>query len=234
MSNFRTTLILLLGATLVFGNVSQGLASPADQSIPAPAITAAPAASPQPLAGRTILIDPGHGGKDPGAARAGVEEKNITLAVSLLLRDKLESLGAKVDLTRDADVAVSLPERLTDSNTSCPDIFLSIHVNSVRLSRVAGIETYYYDGRGRLLASMVLDTLAFQLRTPAKWSHARDLHVLVGNRVPATLAEIGYLTNPPSRALLRTPAYQERVAVSLADSLLDYFAAPGVPHGCQA
>jgi N-acetylmuramoyl-L-alanine amidase len=187
----------------------------------------------KPLLGRTILIDPGHGGKDPGAGRAGVEEKNITLAVSLLLRGRLQALGANVDLTRAVDEAVPLTVRLTDSNTICPDLFLSVHVNSVRDSHINGIETYYYDGRGQLLARHILDTLALELHQQAKWSHARDLKVLVGNRAPATLAEIGYLTNPAGRAELRDPGYQDKVAGALADSLVGYFANPGSPRGCQ-
>jgi N-acetylmuramoyl-L-alanine amidase len=222
-----------LGLVLGFGACAESFAVSLRATIPVALEASVARPANEPLFGRTILIDPGHGGKDPGAERAGIEEKNITLAASLMLRDKLKALGATVDLTRDADEAVPLPMRLADSNTLCPDIFLSIHVNAVGSARITGIETYYYDNRGQFLARLVLDTLSSQLHQPAKWSHSRDLFVLVGNRAPATLAEIGYLTNPASRAQLSSPAYQSRVATALAESLVDYFATPGSPHGCQ-
>jgi N-acetylmuramoyl-L-alanine amidase len=233
MTRNRTTLPILFGLALFFGSFVESFATPAAETpYPSRSLSAALAVN-KPLLGRTILIDPGHGGTDPGALRAGVEEKNITLAVSLQLRDKLEALGAKVDLTRASDEPVPLPMRLADSNTLCPDIFLSVHVNAIGNSRITGIETYYYDSRGQLLARLVLGTLSLQLHQTANWSHARDLFVLDGNHVPATLAEIGYLTNPSSRALLRTPTYQDKVATSLADALVEYFATPGSPRGCQ-
>ena len=196
-----------------------------------PVVNSSPA---RPLAGRTILIDPGHGGKDPGAMRAGVEEKNITLSVALDLRSRLQALGAKVVLTRDVDTAVPLLERLADSNSLCPDIFLSIHANSIKDSRITGIETYYFDARGEKLSVDVLDTLAGHLHQSARWSHARHLRVLDGNRAPAVLAEIGYITNPSSRAHLASGPYQNEVAAGLADALVAYFQTPGLPDGCQA
>jgi N-acetylmuramoyl-L-alanine amidase len=233
MTRNRTTLPILFGLVLGLGAFAQGFASPFYQHSGAVQVASEIPSVHQLLLGHTVLIDPGHGGKDPGAGRAGVNEKSITLAVSLALRDKLSTLGATVDLTRNVDQAVPLPTRLADSNILCPDIFLSVHVNADRDSHITGIETYYYDGRGQLLARRVLDTLSSELHEKANWSHARDLRVLDGNRVPATLAEIGYLTNPASRVQLRSPAYQEKVASALADSLVDYFATPGSPHGCQ-
>jgi len=184
------------------------------------------------LAGRKILVDAGHGGTDPGAMRAGAEEKDITLNVSLRLRDKLEDLGATVDMTRDSDVFIPLPDRLTVSNSRCPDIFVSVHVNAVKEPAITGIETYYFDDRSKPLAGVVLNTLSTQLHESAKWSHARDLFVLDGNRVPATLAEIGYITNSGSRAKLITPTYQDKVASALADSVVAYLETPGAEHGC--
>lgn len=196
-------------------------------------VAAADKTNVKPLKGKKILLDPGHGGTDPGAFRQGVVEKQITLAVGLDLGEKLRDMGADVTLTRQTDVPVPLPVRLADSNTSCPDIFLSIHVNAVSRPAIRGIETYYYGSRSAPLAGLVLNKLSTDLREPAKWSHNRDLFVLDGNRVPATLAEIGYLTNPQTRDLLNRPAYQEKVANALAESVASYLNSPGASLGCD-
>jgi N-acetylmuramoyl-L-alanine amidase len=187
----------------------------------------------EPLLGKTILIDPGHGGSDPGAISGGVEEKTVILNVSLLLRSKLEALGATVDMTRDSDQTLTLQERLDASNRICPDVFIAVHGNSVAKSQIRGIETYYFDSRDQKLAELVLDTVSLKLKEQARWSHARNLFVLDGNDVPATLVEIGYLTNPTTRALLNTPAYQDKVASALTDSLVAYLADSGSERGCS-
>jgi len=199
---------------------------------PAAAQASTPPVPLKQLSGRRILVDAGHGGTDPGAMRAGVEEKDVTLDVSLLLRDKLKDLGASVDMTRDSDVFIPLPDRLAHSNNTCPDLFVSVHVNAIKKAGISGIETYYFDDRSKPLAGVVLKTLSVRLHENAKWSHSRDLFVLDGNRVPATLAEIGYITNPATRAKLRTTAYQDKVASALADSVVTYLATPGAEHGC--
>ncbi|MBS1991974.1 MAG: N-acetylmuramoyl-L-alanine amidase [Cyanobacteria bacterium SZAS LIN-3] len=225
--------VFLLGLTIALDSSAGTTQSLADQSCNPPA-KQEPAPKPKPaLAGRRILVDAGHGGTDPGAMRAGVEEKDITLDVSLKLRARLENLGARVDMTRDSDVFIPLPDRLAASNTSCPDLFVSVHVNAVSKPSITGIETYYYDDRGQNLANVVLNTVSSQLHETAKWSHSRDLFVLDGNRVPATLAEIGYITNPGTRAKLNNPAYQDKVASALADSVVTYLESPGAEHGCS-
>jgi N-acetylmuramoyl-L-alanine amidase len=188
----------------------------------------------QPLFGKTILVDPGHGGIDPGAIQGGVQEKDVVLNVSLLLRDKLEALGADVEMTRDSDVYPTLQERLDESNRVCADVFISVHGNSVANTAISGIETYYYDSRDKRLSDLLLHTVSSELHETAKWSNARNLFVLDGNNVPASLVEIGYLTNKRSRDLLKTPAYQDKVASALSDSLVTYLSDPTTERGCPA
>ncbi|CAN5162924.1 hypothetical protein BH11CYA1_BH11CYA1_08180 [soil metagenome] len=188
----------------------------------------------EPLLGKVILVDPGHGGNDPGAISGGVQEKSMTLNVSLLLREKLEALGATVDMTRDNDKTLTLQERLDASNRICPDVFIAVHGNSVTKPNIRGIETYYYDSRDQKLAELMLDNVSLKLKEPAKWSHARNLFVLDGNAVPATLVEVGYLTNPTTRALLNTATYQDQVASALADTLVTYLTDPKSARGCSA
>lgn len=185
-----------------------------------------------PLFGTTILVDPGHGGLDPGAISGGVQEKDVVLNVSTLLKSKLEALGADVAMTRHLDETLTLQQRLDASNQLCPDVFVAIHGNSVARQHIRGIETYYYDSRDQKLADVFLDTLSSELHEQAKWSRARSLFVLDGNNVPATLVEIGYLTNNRTRALLKTAAYQDKVASALASSLVAYFADHASERGC--
>jgi N-acetylmuramoyl-L-alanine amidase len=94
-----------------------------------------------------IVIDPGHGGKDPGAiGKSGLREKNVTLRISKLLKKSLKKkTGAKVILTRTRDVYIPLEERTAIANTNNADLFISIHVNASPKRKASGIETYYLD-----------------------------------------------------------------------------------------
>ncbi|MBI5643908.1 MAG: N-acetylmuramoyl-L-alanine amidase [Deltaproteobacteria bacterium] len=93
---------------------------------------------------RKIVIDPGHGGKDPGAiGKNGLKEKDVTLRLSRMLREKLHSrLGAKIIMTRDTDVFIPLEERTAIANSQDADLFVSIHINASPKRTASGIETY--------------------------------------------------------------------------------------------
>jgi len=95
---------------------------------------------------KTIVIDAGHGGKDPGAiGRGGTAEKDITLKVSLLLRDLLTTqLGTQVVMTRDRDVFVELEDRAKFANREDADLFVSIHVNAHPQRGTKGLEVYHF------------------------------------------------------------------------------------------
>lgn len=111
--------------------------------IPAPAPKAA--VNPEQKHEFTVVIDAGHGGKDPGAtSRKGLKEKDLTLDMALRLRDELTRQGiARVVLTRDTDVFIPLGERAEIANRENADLFLSVHVNAARNRRVQGIETWF-------------------------------------------------------------------------------------------
>ncbi|MBI5560216.1 MAG: N-acetylmuramoyl-L-alanine amidase [Deltaproteobacteria bacterium] len=99
---------------------------------------------------KTIVIDPGHGGKDPGAiGKNGLKEKDVTLKVSKLLRDKLKGEGAsRIILTRESDVYIPLDERTAIANSKEADLFISVHVNASPRRAAAGVETYYLGSTG--------------------------------------------------------------------------------------
>ncbi len=90
-----------------------------------------------------VVIDPGHGGKDPGAMGNGVREKDIVLDIARRLAKYLRRAGVKVYMTRDSDVFVSLKERARKANNIMPDVFVSIHANASRNRAARGIEVYY-------------------------------------------------------------------------------------------
>jgi N-acetylmuramoyl-L-alanine amidase len=93
---------------------------------------------------KTIVLDPGHGGRDPGAiGPKGLKEKNVTLAVAKMIKPKLEAEGYKVLLTRDRDVYVELDERTAFANRKYADLFISIHTNASRSRKARGVETYF-------------------------------------------------------------------------------------------
>lgn len=98
------------------------------------------------LDAKTIVIDPGHGGRDPGAIGAGgLQEKDVTLAVALLLRDRLKKHpGYRILMTRDKDVRISTRERVAFANSNKADLFISIHCNSLDKLQLNIIETYYF------------------------------------------------------------------------------------------
>ncbi len=93
---------------------------------------------------KTIVIDPGHGGKDPGAIANGLKEKNIVLKVAKGLKSRLEKdLHCKVIITRKTDTYISLEERTAIANANNADLFISLHINAHNLSKVHGLETYF-------------------------------------------------------------------------------------------
>lgn len=93
---------------------------------------------------RTIVLDPGHGGKDPGAIGNGMMEKDVVLRLAKELKPQLEEqLGCEVILTRKDDTFISLEERTAIANTKGADLFISLHINAHRSSKVRGVETYF-------------------------------------------------------------------------------------------
>lgn len=97
-----------------------------------------------------IVLDPGHGGRDPGAlGLSNVKEKNITLKVSKMLKLELERRGFEVAMTRETDRLVSLEERTAIAQAKRANVFLSIHANAAPSRKVRGIETYYLDQASR-------------------------------------------------------------------------------------
>lgn len=181
-----------------------------------------------PLAGVTIVIDPGHGGEDPGTlGPGGLREKDLTLAMSLRLRARLERADARVVMTRADDRFVGLYERAAIADRAGAQALVSLHVNASDYREAQGVEVYHYPGAagGRELARAVYRRLVEGLGRPGRGVLPADFVVLREPRAPAILVETGYLTNPQDRRLLVSAGYQERLAEAVASGLIEFLGA---------
>lgn len=194
-----------------------------------------PASTPQgklPLEGKTLVVDPGHGGSDTGAMemRAGhkIYERDINLAVAEDLGAKLRAAGAHVVLTRDSnDQSVSLADRVKISNDTHADAFISIHQNQYQKNpSVSGTLTYYFNSEpSKTLARDIEDQSLASLHSK-EWkdqTNQDELYVLHHNTRPAVLIEGCFLSNAKELANSITPVYQENLASGIYHGVLKYF-----------
>jgi N-acetylmuramoyl-L-alanine amidase len=178
------------------------------------------------LAGKTIVIDPGHGGADSGACgKQNTREKEINLEVALKLKALLEMSGAIVLLTRNSDVFINLYERSHIANYHKADLFISIHANSHPDHNVRGIEIFHYKGRptSKAMARKVLNRLtrATGLK-PLGVKKARFV-VIRETQMPSILIELGFLSNYQEESILKTTAFKEKAALGILQGLFDLY-----------
>jgi N-acetylmuramoyl-L-alanine amidase len=171
-----------------------------------------------------VLIDPGHGGKDPGAVGlGGLREKDIILSISKRIAQVLQQNGVQVVMTRDSDYFVTLPGRVQLAERANADVFVSIHANAVGPGRsdVNGLETYYY-GSGLGLARTVHNSILQSVNVKDRRVRRARFFVLRKSSMPSILVETGYLTGRDDNAKLRTSAYQNQMADAIARGVLQY------------
>ena len=167
-----------------------------------------------------ILVDPGHGGRDPGAIGNGIQEKDVVLPISLLLGQSLQSMGYTVYYSRTNDVEIDLAPRVALAERVNADVFVSIHANSLasRSSNVNGVETFFARGSsaGRELATLVQSQIIADTRANDRGPKAAGFYVIVRTSMPAILVETGFVTNPNEAANLNNPNYQKLMAEAIA------------------
>lgn len=185
------------------------------------------------LAGKIIVVDPGHGGKDRGSNRAGVFEKTLALRIGLELSRKLTAAGATVILTRNDDTFVSLAGRAAIAQRNRADLFISCHINSSAAdNRTSGTITFYHGGSvgGEKLARAVHRQLgpATGLPSIGAWSDKRiyrtGFAVLRQTRMPGILVELGFVNHVFDRARLVRPDFAPRAADAIVRGVKDFFA----------
>jgi N-acetylmuramoyl-L-alanine amidase len=184
---------------------------------------------------RLIVIDPGHGGSDPGSYRGDAIEKNLTLDMARRLREILVARGWQVIMTRDGDRDVFAPNdsahdelqaRDDVANTRGARLFVSIHVNAFINSGPHGVTTYYYKPIDQALAQAVDRRIANEGVIVSDGTVKDKLYVVHHANMPATLIETAFVSNPDDRALLQSPQWRQRMARAIADGIGDYAGPP--------
>ena len=211
--------LLALAALLAGGNSAPGAAAEQD-----------------PLRGKSICLDPGHGGTEPGAVNAefGLLEKNINLDVATHLGGLLEGSGATVFMTRDGDQTRSIRQRYEFCNGTEANILVSVHTNSVSDQTIDGTLAIYFHRDDKVLATALHDVMYARLRN-ADWDFIdfgvrRDaLGVVLKSDMPAAVAEPVFMSHPGEADLLTTPSpdcdncQRAQIAQSLHDGIVSYF-----------
>ena len=179
-----------------------------------------------------VVIDPGHGGPDPGAIGiGGIRETDIVLEVSKLVKDLLSDKGVKVMLTRKNEVDLDLPPRVSFANKMDADVFVSIHANASRGKRrdINGLETFYFRGwRGRLLAKRIQkQILRVSPGSPDRGVKQGRFYVIKNTKMPAVLVEIGFLTGRLDARRLEKAAHRKRIAYAISKGILEYLSKLG-------
>ena len=186
--------------------------------------------------GHAIVLDPGHGGSDSGAVGPhGVTEKEVTLAVAKKVQSILQDAGARVIMTRETDrdvYGVNATDRQelqarVNVGLYAPEteIFLSIHCNAFSNPAAHGMETYHYAGsyRGQRLATLLNEELLKEGGLSNRGVKTANFYVIKHSKVPASLIELGFITNYNEEALLRDDAYQNKLAFAIAKAIGRYF-----------
>ncbi len=179
-----------------------------------------------------IAIDPGHGGEDPGGmAKSGLKEKDLNLDISFRLKALLEEAGFNVLMTRTDDYLVDLYKRAEIANQANADLFVSVHINAHPSSSMYGVETLYYpsskseeDNRDNYtFARIIQEEMIKELNTADRGLDPREkLVVTRETKMPAVIAELGFLTNKNEEALFRTDDYRQKCAVALVNGIKRY------------
>lgn len=179
------------------------------------------AGSARALSFSTVVLDPGHGGKDGGAAWNKLVEKRLNLDVAQRVETILKKKGLKVVMTRRADTFVSLDDRACIANRQPRSIFVSIHFNASRKTAIRGIEIFYRSKNGKVLASRILTALRSRLKTSAgRGLVFGDLKVLRSTLMPAVVVEAAYISNKTEAARCATAAHRQAIAEAIAAGIL--------------
>ncbi|MDI3269309.1 MAG: N-acetylmuramoyl-L-alanine amidase [Bacillota bacterium] len=188
------------------------------------------------LQGKRILLDPGHGGDDPGAVQNGIRESDLNGDIAQQLARFLEEAGAEVLFTRVEGGPVPSPrERIQLMESLHPDIIVSIHCNAFPSPIWRGAQTFYNpeakDPRSRELALHIQETLRRLTPTTRHANRGINHYILKAAQVPAVTVELGFLTNPEDLELLQSASYRRRAAFAIFLGIAHFFAQSPLPAG---
>ena len=172
-----------------------------------------------------VVIDPGHGGVDPGAIGiGGLREIDIIFPISLQVASLLEAQGVQVILTRRDDRTLDLQPRVDIAEQANANLFVSIHANAISLSRpdVNGIESYYFSDAGRRLAAVIHSSMLSATGMRNRGLKRSRFYVLKNTSMPATLLEVGFVTGVEDAPRLADPQWRTTMAGAIAQGILQY------------
>ncbi|MDF2502293.1 MAG: cell wall hydrolase/autolysin [Anaerosporomusa subterranea] len=186
------------------------------------------------LLGKSICIDPGHGGRDPGAiGPAGTYEKDNTLAIALLLRERLERNGAKVYMTRETDQSVAhdsataqeeLEARMSAAKQTKADLLISIHNDGFISSTANGATTYHHgNADASRLATIVQKRLIESLGVNDRGARFASFFVIRYAPMPSILVEVAFISNPDEELLLASEDGRSRAANGIFEGIVGYY-----------
>ena len=194
---------------------------------------------------RKIVIDPGHGGKDPGCQGGVVREKDVNLQVSLRLADLLRKRGYTVYMTRQSDIFPTLDQRVNAANKIKPDLYISLHCNATANPAIDGIEVYCatatgsapsdskvistkpcpanaYDLENAYLAYHIQKRLVSAIKSSDRGARHKRFKVIADTTAPSILVEMGFLTNAADRQGLAHSQRQMLTATAIANAIEEY------------
>jgi N-acetylmuramoyl-L-alanine amidase len=191
------------------------------------------------LAATTVVLDAGHGGFDKGGVPGmRLVEKHFTLDVARRVRANLQAAGIRTVMTRSTDTFVELRDRCAIANRQPKAVFVSIHFNAAPREGACGIETYYYRGPASAsLAAAIHREVVRRTGAPDRGVRTCRYYVLRNTRIPAVLAELGFLTNKAEGSRISSSAYRDKLAQGIARPLIARYApkpttsqqAPAIP-----
>ncbi len=240
LATMAAALLVLIGGMLAVAAYRKN-----DTTPPVAAPAPLPTATPGPLAGMTILVDPGHGGYDGGARcrDSGVWEKEINLAVARQVQSALTERGAAVIMTREADTDLCGPDRpaavtkkrqdmlarIALARENQADMVLSIHMNEYRHRGESGPQVFYRAGcdAGRLLAGTMQEALIRHLQPQKQRAAMAGDYFILQLEAPSVLIECGFISNPAEEKLLLDPTYQARIGEAVAAGVEEYLRVSG-------
>ncbi len=190
----------------------------------APAVASTPSIPPIPQGSVVVVIDPGHGGRDPGAVGiGGLQEKQINTTISNRVQQQLQAAGITVLMTRSSDVFVDLDARAQYANRAGANLFVSLPANAISMSRpeVNGLETYYFSSGERLARSIHSAVLQNTDMRDRGVRQAR-FYVLRYTTMPSVLVETGFVTGAEDAARFRNPTAVNQIADGIARGILNY------------
>ena len=190
-----------------------------------------------------VMIDPGHGGYDPGAITSqGVYEKTINLQIAHKVKKMLHPSGIEVFLTREDDIdyvpngvkgktskkLIDLNHRIQMANQETADVFISLHVNATAKGQNSGAETFYHykSESGKKLAELIQQELIKIAGMNHRIAKSGNFYIIKNTSMPAVIVEVGYLSSVKEQKKLQQTWYQDQLARAIAKGIANYFGLP--------